>query len=330
MIGASLVVLTGCAGVTSPYYGGLSQADQARIEQEVSASRNAAKNDFTSYANVCLENFPDAHSIGNDGGNHLSEQGSVNIELVTGSRKIVCSVGKETKQVERIHTGSQAMSLTDYKATPLSIIPVQPSAALADAQADTASIPSPAAPTPPVQAQASSDILLEACNNIKESAKRLECLKAIPKTAATPEASAKDEVRRTFTDLNSILNAGTSYNSYSSQLESVAKALGRYQASAQSEVDRKSAALLAEALEAHKDAQLFWQRDISWYARASNKTAYPGGLPIEYTGTGYLVPKYNLATYKSDFWGFSQGLPRAQTLRSIWQYADSKASVVLK
>lgn len=190
--------------------------------------------------------------------------------------------------------------------------------------------PEVAHPAAKPEQTASSTILLEACNNIAESSKRLECFKAIQPAERSPASGAKAEVVRAFTDLKSILNAGTSYNSYSTQLEATVKALGNYQASAQSDDDKRIAAQLQESIDAHKDAQLFWQRDISWYARSSNSTAYPGGLPIEYTGTAYLVPKYGLRTQKSDFWGISTGLPRAQTLRTIWKFADDKANAALK
>ncbi|MEJ5149804.1 hypothetical protein [Comamonas sp. MYb396] len=192
---------------------------------------------------------------------------------------------------------------------------------------ETAAPVATAASSPPPPAN--NAILLEACNNIAESAKRLECFKAIQPSERSPASGAKAEVVRAFTDLKSILNAGTSYNSYSTQLESTVKALGNYKASAQSDDDKRIAAQLQESIDAHKDAQLFWQRDISWYARSSNSTAYPGGLPIEYTGTAYLVPKYGLRTQKSDFWGISTGLPRAQTLRAIWKFADDKANAAL-
>lgn len=196
---------------------------------------------------------------------------------------------------------------------------------------EEAAAPAPIAPPPAPKPEqtANNAILLEACNNIAESAKRLECFKAIQPAERSAASGAKAEVVRAFTDLKSILNAGTSYNSYSTQIEIAVKALGNFQSSAQTDEDKRAAAQLQESIDAHKDAQLFWQRDISWYARTSNSTAYPGGLPIEYTGTAYLVPKYGLRTQKSDFWGISTGLPRAQTLRAIWKVAEEKASGAL-
>lgn len=172
-------------------------------------------------------------------------------------------------------------------------------------------------------------ILLEACNSIVEQSKRLECLKAIPQGEHKAIADNRAEVARAFNDLQSILDAGTSFNSYSSQLETTVKALGNFKSKAKSEEDQKTSKLLGEAIEAYKDAQLFWQRDISWYARSSNKTSYAGGLPIEYTGTAYLVQKYNLYTQKSDIWGLSTGLPRAETLKSIWQAAGTKVKAAI-
>lgn len=109
----SLALLSGCAPYA--YHGGISQNEQMRIMQELETSRNSAKNDFPSYANVCLAVFPDARSMKNDGGKHLSEQWSVNIELVTDARRIVCSVSRDTMQVERIHTGARIFTLSEYK-----------------------------------------------------------------------------------------------------------------------------------------------------------------------------------------------------------------------
>ena len=166
------------------------------------------------------------------------------------------------------------------------------------------------------------DILLEACNNIPDPTKRLECLKAIPKSAPAAPAS---EVERAFNDLQAILNSGTSYNSYSTQIETAVKAANHFGRFANTPQQISAAKLFSESLEAHKDAQAFWQADIRWYAKRDNYITWPRGLPVELTGTSYLVTKYNLQTTKSDFWGLNRGLPKLETLTAIWAVANQRS-----
>lgn len=314
---AAIAVLSGCA---ANYNGGISIAEQKRIEAEVEASRQAAAQEFPRFVEICKTEFPDAANAKDDGNLNLSNQSAVNVALTSGWRNLVCSVNRKTLQVERVYYANQALSLAGYRdLLKLATAPAQQTSSV-DAAVATPKIETtkPAQKTKP-NANA---VLLEACNNIADSAKRLECFKAIPQATQT-QASALSEVKRAFNDLQSILNAGTSYNSYSSQLESVVKALGNFKSSTEGE-DGRVVALLQEAVEAYKDAQFFWQQDINWYARSGNATAYPGGLPMEYTGTAYLALKYNLRTQKSDFWGLSTGLPRQETLMKIWSFSDFK------
>lgn len=110
---AAITVLLGCA---ANYNGGISIAEQKRIEAEVEATRNAAEAKFPLYVQACKNEFPDAWDTHNDGTQNLSGQYAVNVALISRGQKIVCSVGRDTLRVERVFTGARTLTLSEYKA----------------------------------------------------------------------------------------------------------------------------------------------------------------------------------------------------------------------
>lgn len=327
MLGVAAFMLVGCAQPYTVRTQTLEEVEQRLAAEKSAATPKLSADELAKYSEACAGAFPDAQNIRIHESAQTAGSNTVNVSLTTGWRSIVCSVNKTNMKVEKVLYAQQSLTLDEYRDL-LRLAEAPAREAVKTAEKPTAPQPDRHATAKPADNDAKA-ILQEACNGISDSSKRLECFRAIQPAERAPASGAKVEVVRAFTDLKSILNAGTSYNSYSTQIEIAVKALGNFQSSAQTDEDKRAAAQLQESIDAHKDAQLFWQRDISWYARSSNSTAYPGGLPIEYTGTAYLVPKYGLRTQKSDFWGISTGLPRAQTLRAIWKVAEEKASAAL-
>lgn len=169
-------------------------------------------------------------------------------------------------------------------------------------------------------------VLIEACNAVQDSVKRLECLKAaMGVTPAKPPSAELDTVMRAFSNMQASLNIGISYNNYQLALLDLAKAVATYK---QEAGDKGAAAgkLFDSALEAYRDAGTFWEHYISFYARRGNDIAYSGGLPVNLNGLDWLVGRYNLPTTKSDIWGIERGLPVETTRAELWRVAKARAA----
>jgi len=176
-----------------------------------------------------------------------------------------------------------------------------------------------------VQAQTPA-VLIEACNTIAESDKRLECLKAAMGAGkAAAQAQPLAVVARAFANMEASINAGISYNNYQLAVLDLAKATVAFKQDS-GESGAAAAKLFESAVEAYSDAGTFWERSISFYARRGNDIAYAGGLPVSMNGLDWLVSKYNLPTGKSDIWGFERGLPVQSSRSEIWRLAKQKTA----
>lgn len=169
-------------------------------------------------------------------------------------------------------------------------------------------------------------VLIEACNSIADTDKRLECLKAaMGAGGANTQAQPLNAVTRAFSGMEASLNAGISYNNYQLAVLDLAKAVAAFKQDS-GEVGAEPARLFESAVEAYSDAGTFWERSISFYARRGNDLAYAGGLPVSMNGLDWLVAKYSLPTVKADIWGIERGLPVQSTRSEIWRIAKEKAA----
>lgn len=172
-------------------------------------------------------------------------------------------------------------------------------------------------------------VLLEACNTLQDAEKRLECLKAAigssPNVAAA-NTGAVDTLERAFGALQAGIDVGMSYRDYQTSVLDLAKSLAAFK----QQMPNIPTALFDEALGAYSDAGMFWLRSIEFYSRRGNDLAYSGGLPVSMNGLDWLVPKYGLATVKSDIWGIERGLPVQPTTSQIWAIAKTKADGGIK
>ncbi|MFN9473554.1 hypothetical protein [Acidovorax sp.] len=172
-------------------------------------------------------------------------------------------------------------------------------------------------------------VLLEACNAISDPAKRMECLKAAMGAAGTsaPQAErrqvAVDALKKAFGNMQAGLDIGTSYNNYQVAMLDLAKAVAAFRQDA-GEFAAPAMASLNASLEAYRDAAVFWEHSIDFYARRDNSLAYAGGLPVGLTNMEWLVRKYGLPTVRADLLGFHSGLNVTNTRTTLWAYAGSK------
>jgi hypothetical protein len=113
ILSLTLVALA-LVGCVSQQAGRLSLVEQHRIMQEVAASRQAAATAFAEYAGACLDQFPGATNVRDDGGDHLSVQGGVNVALNDNGHDIVCSVNIASRKIERIWFNQRTYTPQEY------------------------------------------------------------------------------------------------------------------------------------------------------------------------------------------------------------------------
>lgn len=176
-------------------------------------------------------------------------------------------------------------------------------------------------------------VLIEACNAVPDAAKRMECLKAAMGAAATPETDKRqvhvDVLKRAFGGMQAGLDIGTSYNNYQIAVLDLAKAVAAFRQDA-GEFAAPAMAQLNVSLEAYRDAGVFWERSIGFYAQRDNSLAYAGGLPVGLNNMEWLVRKYGLPTVRSDLLGLHSGLHVQNTRATIWAYASARYSEALR
>jgi hypothetical protein len=166
-------------------------------------------------------------------------------------------------------------------------------------------------------------VLLEACNAIQDSNKRLECLKAAMGVGVAPsKAPATESLERALTGLQSSLDVGISYVNYQSALLDVAKELAIFKKAAAAEF-AGGIEQLEQSIETYKDAGTFWEASIRFYSHSDNSLAYFGGLPVNQVGLGWMVSKHDLPTRNADLLGFHLGVPTDLGRSSMWSKAKT-------
>jgi hypothetical protein len=195
--------------------------------------------------------------------------------------------------------------------------------------------------------------LIQACEALKRQTDRNKCLEeaikalstapqvsapipvAVAELPAAPskkEAAAKrmESVIAATTALQSVIDLGISYNDYQPYIQKLAVEIGQYKAAVQFNEEKSAVTKLEEALNAYRNAASYWQADIHFYSRDSNRIAYFGSLPMNLAGVSSIVHAYNIPTQKSDIWGLNYGATRSQALSTIWQYAKARIDDALE
>lgn len=161
-------------------------------------------------------------------------------------------------------------------------------------------------------------VLLEACNNLADSGKRLACfqeLNLIRPAQPTAVDPSHERVRNAFLSIQGAVDSGLSYLIYSQQLIEPASALSVYTNSATAS---PAAVLLFESsLQKYKDAQTIWNASIR-----NTRDAGVFGRVFDFRTSGLvnLVYKYDLATMKILF---NDHLPLEPALAKVWSSAKA-------
>lgn len=177
-----------------------------------------------------------------------------------------------------------------------------------------------------IGASAQSSILLEACNSIVDSSKRLVCLQELmnsrPAASSQPDASG-ERVRNAFLGLQGTVSSGISYSLYTQQLIEPASALGVYRASPKA--DPAAVEMLELALQAYGDAQTLWRASIY-----DSKDAGLRGRIFPYRELGLvdLVEKYQLPVISMVY--VNDHLPIDAALPLVWRQASDLTKAALQ
>lgn len=176
-----------------------------------------------------------------------------------------------------------------------------------------------------IGASAQSSILLEACNNIADSNKRLACLQELMNTrpAAVPQPDPSlERVKNAFLGLQGSVSSGISYAAYAQQVQEPASALGVYRASPKA--DAAAISMFEAALGAYKDAQEVWRASIY---DSTDAGAFGRILDVRRSGLGSLVVLYGLPVTRVLF---SEHLPAHLALPIIWRRASERTDSAMR
>lgn len=159
--------------------------------------------------------------------------------------------------------------------------------------------------------------LLEACNNIPNSAKRLECFKELFKSRPQGESSnSASKLREAIIGLDSAITSQISLSQFRTLRLELAKQLGIYRASTTANSDVVD--LAAEALGGYTDAERFWSAAVG--GGGSGKILLAPEMAS--LGMGKFVEKYKIP---------QDGIfiSRADGLNAIFSHAKRKGDLAL-
>ena len=177
-----------------------------------------------------------------------------------------------------------------------------------------------------------SSVLIEACNALENSERRLACFKAAINVDngkiqdSNTKTIAIQAAEKAFTRMQSNLDIGISLNNFQTALLELASPLAELKRVGGSELSAEGIALLDQALQAYSDSAKFWQTSINFYAQRDNKLSYFRGLPIGLTGMEWLVSKYQLSTVNADLLGLHRGVHVDSTRSKLWAIASDKSA----
>lgn len=183
------------------------------------------------------------------------------------------------------------------------------------------------------------DLLSEGCMQLGDVDKRLRCMRALEaleaaagtgRPAVAAPSAGYDGLWRPFLAISAATETGVSYLQFGPLVQAAATELAVLRSRPMTDAETEAGDLLASALEAYRDSDTWWDRDIRFYARRDNSLSYGGGLPYDLVGLTYLVAKYGLPSYKADLLGFHQGVPRSVALRKMWGQAAERVAEARK
>jgi hypothetical protein len=162
---------------------------------------------------------------------------------------------------------------------------------------------------------AQTSVLLEACNNLQDSAKRLQCLKEATQAPAVKAPQPAERMRAAMLTLQNAVNSGVSLSQYRALRLEFVREVGAFKASAPEDVE--AIGWLDESLTAYTDAERFWAANLQY----GGSTHLLDPDDMAQLGMGEFVKKYSLP-FTDLYWNKWLGL---DGLPAIWRFAKEMA-----
>ena len=163
--------------------------------------------------------------------------------------------------------------------------------------------------------------LLEACNNIPTSAKRLECFEELFKSRPQAQSSSSaSNLREAIIGLNGAIASQISLSQYKALRLELAKQLSIYRAS--TNANSHVVQLTSESLNAYTDAENFWSTNI----REGGSRGLLSPEDMASLGMGGFIEKYKIPLTDLNW---NKWVSRSNGLTSIWLYAKNKADLAV-
>ncbi|MDP2829544.1 MAG: hypothetical protein Q8O37_13160 [Sulfuricellaceae bacterium] len=169
-------------------------------------------------------------------------------------------------------------------------------------------------------ASVQSSPLLEACNNINDATKRLECLKEACQKYSSPRPNNQYKLREAIVAIDSNIQASTSLAQFRNLRQEFVRELGMFKAGP--DANKEIVELLSEALQAYTDAEKFWTVNIR--EGGSNGLLSPSDM--DSYGMGGFVIKYGIPLTNLNW---NKWIHRKEGLISIWRYAKERTDKAL-
>ena len=172
-----------------------------------------------------------------------------------------------------------------------------------------------------------SSILIEACNGIKEDAKRLNCLQEIMSSKSQNFAQTDNgiqDLKKTFASISGAVNSGINFQKYQAIALEPSKALSALTA-INKDVEPDVIEYLTKSAEAYKDAETLWRAHI--YNGQDAGIMFGRILNYRMAGLDWLVKKYQRPTNTVLF---NENVPLNPSLSIIWREANANASKAME
>ena len=172
-----------------------------------------------------------------------------------------------------------------------------------------------------------SSILIEACNGIKDDAKRLSCLQEIMSSKSqnfTQTDNGIQDLKKAFASISGAVNSGINFQKYQAIALEPSKALSVLTA-INKDVEPDVIEHLTKSAEAYKDAETLWRAHI--YNGQDAGIMFGRILNYRMAGLDWLVKKYQLPTNTVLF---NENVPLNPSLSIIWREANANASKAME
>lgn len=130
-------------------------------------------------------------------------------------------------------------------------------------------------------------------------------------------------VYRAFTAIDASIRTGVSYVQYGPLLQAAATELALASKDAKDANSKAAFAQYEVAMDAYRDAGIWWDADISFFSKRSNASIYTRGLPYLQIGLEAIALKWNVEILEERgmFGTTNKVVPRTIALNAMWTAA---------